>query len=187
MKKILVMYAIALCLLTNVVNAKDKNKKEEVVNTYELLNIFGEVMERAKVSYVEDITDKQLIEAAINGMLTSLDPHSGYLNEDDFKYMSEQTKGKFGGLGIEITMENGLVKIISPIDDTPAAKAGIKAGDYITEIEGETVIGQTLNDVVNKLRGKVGTKVQITIRRANEKPFNVKLKRAEIKIQSVKS
>ena len=187
MKKILVIYAIALSLFANIANAKDKNKKEEVINTYELLNIFGEVMERSKISYVEDITDKQLVEAAINGMLTALDPHSGYLNEDDFKYMSEQTKGKFGGLGIEITMENGLVKIISPIDDTPAAKAGIKAGDYITEIEGETVIGQTLNDVVNKLRGKVGTKVQITIRRANEKPFNVKLKRAEIKIQSVKS
>lgn len=187
MKKILVIYAIALSLFANMANAKDKNKKEEVINTYELLNIFGEVMERSKISYVEDITDKQLVEAAINGMLTALDPHSGYLNEDDFKYMSEQTKGKFGGLGIEITMENGLVKIISPIDDTPAAKAGIKAGDYITEIEGETVIGQTLNDVVNKLRGKVGTKVQITIRRANEKPFNVKLKRAEIKIQSVKS
>lgn len=188
LKKALVIYILALSLVAGCVSAKEKVKKdEEQINTYELLNLFGEVMERTKMSYVEDVTDKQLIEAAINGMLTSLDPHSSYLNVDDFKYMSEQTKGKFGGLGIEITMDNGVVKIISPIDDTPAAKAGLKAGDYITDIDGETIIGQTLNDVVNKLRGKVGSKVKITIRRVNEKPFTVTLKRAEIKIQSVKS
>lgn len=188
LKKSLFIYALSGCLLSSAVFADtSKDKKEEQVNTYEMLNIFGEVMERTKTSYVEDITDKKLIEAAINGMLTSLDPHSSYLNEQDFKYMNEQTSGKFGGLGIEITMDNGVVKIISPIDDTPAAKAGLKAGDYITDIEDETVIGLTLNEVVSKLRGKVGTKVKITVRRVNEKPFTVTLTRDEIKIQSVKS
>ena len=188
LKKSLVIYALIFSLLGSVAEAKKTTEtQEEQINTYELLNLLGEVMERTKMSYVEELTDKKLIESAINGMLISLDPHFSYLNSDDFKYMNEQTKGKFGGLGIEITMENGVVKIISPIDDTPAAKAGIKAGDYITDIEGETVIGLTLNDVVNKLRGKIGTKVTITIRRANEKPFEVTLKRDEIKIQSVKS
>ena len=188
LKKSLFIYALSGCLLSSAVFADTtKDKKEEQVNTYEMLNIFGEVMERTKASYVEDISDKKLIEAAINGMLTSLDPHSSYLNEQDFKYMNEQTSGKFGGLGIEITMDNGVVKIISPIDDTPAAKAGLKAGDYITDIEDETVIGLTLNEVVSKLRGKVGTKVKITVRRVNEKPFTVTLTRDEIKIHSVKS
>lgn len=186
LKKSFLIYTLAGCLLTTSAFSKT-DTKEEQINTYELLNIFGEVMERTKVSYVEDISDKKLIEAALNGMLTSLDPHSSYLNEQDYKYMHEQTSGKFGGLGIEITMENGIVKIISPIDDTPAAKAGLKAGDYITDIDGETVIGLTLNEVVSKLRGKVGTKVKISIRRINAKPFEVTLTRDEIKIQSVKS
>lgn len=186
LKKSLIIYTLILSLVTGCATAKEKAKQDEI-STYELLNLFGEVMERTKMSYVEDVSDKQLIEAAINGMLTSLDPHSSYLNVDDYKYMTEQTKGKFGGLGIEITMDNGVVKIVSPIDDTPAAKAGLKAGDYITDINGETVIGQTLNDVVNKLRGKVGSRVKVTIRRINKKPFTVTLKRAEIKVQSVKS
>ena len=186
LKKSLIISILIFGLLACASYAKEA-KKDEQVNTYELLNIFGEVMERTKVSYVEDTTDKQLIEAAINGMLTSLDPHSSYLNAEDFKYMNEQTQGKFGGLGIEITQESGVVKVISPIDDTPAAKAGIKAGDYITDINDETVIGLTLNEVVNKLRGKVGTKVKVTIRRINKKPFSVTLKRDEIKIQSVKT
>ena len=188
LKKSFLLYTLAGCLFAAPVFAGTDNKKaEDQVNTYELLNIFGEVMERTKVSYVEEITDKKLIESALNGMLTSLDPHSSYLNEQDYKYMNEQTSGKFGGLGIEITMENGIVKIISPIDDTPAAKAGLLAGDYITDIDGETVIGLTLNEVVSKLRGKVGTKVKISVRRVNAKPFDVTLTRDEIKIQSVKS
>ena len=187
LKKSLIVYTLILSLIAGSVYAKTANKKEEQVNTYELLNLFGEVMERTKMSYVEDVTDKQLIEAAINGMLTSLDPHSSYLTAKDFKYMSEQTKGKFGGLGIQITTDNGLVKVISPIDDTPAAKAGIKAGDYITEVDGKTVIGQTLDEVVDKLRGKVGSKVKVTIKRANKKPFTVTLRRAEIKVDAVKS
>ncbi len=166
---------------------KAEENKDEQTNTYELLNMFGEAMERAKANYVEEVTDKQLIESAINGMLSSLDPHSSYLDEKDFKYMTEQTSGKFGGLGIEITMEQGVVKIISPIDDTPAFKAGLKPGDYITNIDGETIIGMTLNEAVDKMRGKPGTKVKLTIRRLNEKPFEVTLKREEIKTQSVKS
>ena len=187
LKKSLLIYTLVGCLFSGAVLAKADKDKDDQISTYELLNIFGEVMERTKGSYVEEVTDKKLIEAALNGMLTSLDPHSSYLNEQDYKYMNEQTSGKFGGLGIEITMENGIVKIISPIDDTPAAKAGLLAGDYITDIDDETVVGLTLNEVVSKLRGKVGTKVKIAIRRANTKPFTVTLKRDEIKIQSVKS
>ena len=174
-----------LCVATGAAFAADKKAKEP--DTYEMLNLFGEVMERAKASYVEEVSDTKLIESAISGMLTSLAPHSSYLDADDFSYMSEQTKGKFGGLGIEVTMDNGLVLVVSPIDDTPAYKAGIKAGDYITHIDGETVIGMNLNDAVSKMRGKIGTKVKLSIRRANEKPFEVTLKREEIKIQSVKT
>ena len=189
-KKSLFSLSLSAMLLfsTAVYAAKtDKKAVEENVDTYELLNLFGDVMERAKSSYVEEVSDKQLIEAAINGMLTSLDPHSSYMDGKDFKYMSEQTKGKFGGLGIEVTMESGVVKVISPMDDTPAYKAGLKPGDYIVNIEGESVIGMSLNDAVDKMRGKVGTKVKLTIRRFNEKPFDVTIKREEIKIQSVKS
>ena len=179
--------SLMTAFLINTSYGQAANTKEEDVNTYELLNLFGEVMERAKVSYVEEVTDKKLIESAIDGMLTSLDPHSSFLDTESFNYMSEQTKGKFGGLGIEITMDNGLVKIVSPLDDTPAAKAGIKAGDYITHINNETVVGMNLNDAVSKLRGKIGTTVNLTIRRVNSKPLDLKIKREEIKIQSVKS
>lgn len=167
--------------------AADKQDKENPADTYEMLNLFGEVLERTKTSYVEDVTDKKLIESALNGMLVSLDPHSSYLDAQSFKYMNEQTKGKFGGLGIEVTMENGVVKVVSPIDDTPASKAGLKPNDYITHIDGEQVVGMSLNDAVDKMRGKIGTKVKLTIRRVNVKPFDVTLKREEIKIQSVKS
>lgn len=177
----------AVIFLSPAYAAKNKAEKEEPVDTYEMLNLFGEVMERAKVSYVEDVTDKKLIESAINGMLVSLDPHSSYLDAQSFKYMNEQTKGKFGGLGIEVTMENGVVKVVSPIDDTPATKANLKPGDYITHIDGEQVIGMSLNDAVDKMRGAVGSKVKLSIRRVNAKPFDVTLKREEIKIQSVKS
>ncbi len=185
LKQFLTISLIALSLNINVAVAKEK--KTEPVDSYELLNLFGEVMERAKATYVEEIDDKKLIESAINGMLVSLDPHSSYLDAKDFKYMSEQTSGKFGGLGIEITMEQGVVKIVSPIDDTPAFRAGLKAGDYITNIDGETIIGMTLNEAVDKMRGKPGTKIKLTIRRLNEKPFDVTLKREIIKTQSVKS
>lgn len=178
---------LSLMIISPLQAAAPKNQEKEDADTYELLNLFGEVMERAKISYVEEVSDKKLIESAINGMLVALDPHSSYLDENSFKYMSEQTSGKFGGLGIEVTMENSVVKVVSPIDDTPAAKAGLKPGDYITSIDGEQVMGLTLNEAVDKMRGKVGSKVKLTIRRGGEKPFDVSLKREEIKIQSVKS
>ena len=171
-------------LMISTANVRAATSKDDDANTYELLNLFGEVMERAKLNYVEEVSDKKLIESA---MLTSLDPHSSYLDADSFNYMSEQTKGKFGGLGIEVTMDNGLVKVVSPIDDTPAAKAGIKAGDYITNINGETVVGMSLNDAVSKMRGKIGEKVKLSIRRVNSKPIELTIKRQEIKIQSVKN
>ncbi len=185
MFKNFMLMLIILIMATHGAAAADKQAPEP--DTYDMLNLFGEVMERAKASYVEEVSDKKLIESAINGMLTSLDPHSSYLDQDSFNYMSEQTKGKFGGLGIEVTMDNGLVKVVSPIDDTPAAKAGLQSGDYITHIDGETVIGLNLNEAVSKLRGKIGTKVKLSIRRVNAKPFDVTLKRKEIKIQSVKT
>jgi len=186
LKKYLLLVMMALVLSVNSSFAKEKTKEKEA-DTYEMLNLFGEVMERTRAAYVEEVSDQKLIEAAINGMLTSLDPHSSYLDAKDFKYMNEQTSGKFGGLGIEITMEQGVVKIVSPIDDTPAFRAGLKPGDYITNIDGESIIGMTLNEAVDKMRGKPGTKVKLTIRRVNEKPFDVTLKREEIKTQSVKS
>ena len=188
MKKFSLLFAsLLLGLIFNISDVKADKKVDNEEDTYELLNLFGEVMERTKMSYVEEVTDKKLIESALNGMLSSLDPHSSYLDAESFNYMSEQTKGKFGGLGIEVTMENGLVKVVSPIDDTPAAKAGIKAGDYITNIDGETVIGLNLNEAVSKLRGKIGTKVKLSIRRINSKPIELTITRQEIKIQSVKS
>jgi len=180
-------YFIFIVTFIAYANVEAKVQEEKDPNIYELLNLFGDVMERTKASYVEEVSDKKLIESALNGMLTSLDPHSSFLDDKSFKYMNEQTKGKFGGLGIEVTMENGVVKVVSPIDDTPAAKAGLKAGDYITDIDGEAVMGQTLNEAVSKMRGQVGTKIKLMISRAGEKPFEVTIKREEIKIQSVKS
>lgn len=156
-------------------------------NTYELLNLFGDVYERVKRDYVEEVSDSKLVEAALNGMLTSLDPHSGYLNEKSFKEMQVQTKGEFGGLGIEVTMDNGLVKVITPIDDTPAFKAGVKAGDYISEIDKEAVLGLTLNEAVEKMRGPVGTKIDVTILREGlTEPLKVSIVRDIIKIKSIK-
>ena len=156
-------------------------------DTFELLNLFGDVFERVRSDYVEEVKDSDLIEAALNGMLTSLDPHSGYMNEKAFKEMQVQTKGEFGGLGIEVTMDNGLVKVVSPIDDTPAFKAGVQAGDYITQINDEAVMGMSLNDAVEKMRGPIGTTVKITIiREGQTDPLDINVARAVIKIQPVK-
>ena len=155
-------------------------------DVYKQLNLFGEVYERVRSEYVEEIKDKDLIEAAINGMLQSLDPHSSYLNSDSFEEMKVQTKGEFGGLGIEVTMENGLVKVVSPIDETPAAKAGIKSGDYISHIDQEAVMGLTLSEAVDKMRGPVNTPILITVIRKGEEPFDVEIFRDIIKITSVK-
>ena len=151
------------------------------------LNLFGDVFELVRADYVDDVTDETLIEGAINGMLTSLDPHSSYLNAKNFNDMKVQTRGEFGGLGIEVTMENGLVKVVSPIDDTPAAQAGLKPGDLITQIDGEPVQGMTLPEAVEKMRGPVNSDIKLTIRREGRDPFDVKLTRANIKIQSVRS
>ncbi|HEY8351645.1 MAG TPA: PDZ domain-containing protein, partial [Sphingomonadales bacterium] len=156
-------------------------------DTYRHLNLFGDVFERIRSDYVEEVKDADMIEAAIQGMLTSLDPHSSFLNAEDFKNMQVQTRGEFGGLGIEVTMENGLVKVVSPIDDTPAARAGIKAGDYITHIDGEQVMGLNLSEAVEKMRGEVNTKIRLTIaREGSDGPFDVELTRAIVKIQSVR-
>ncbi|MBR1648989.1 MAG: S41 family peptidase [Alphaproteobacteria bacterium] len=187
LKKLTIFTLTVNLLMTAAACATDKKANKEEFDAYEMLNLFGEVMERTKSSYVEEVSDQKLIESAVNGMLSSLDPHSSFLDAKSFKYLNEQTQGKFGGLGIEVTMENGVVKVVSPIDDTPAFRAGIKPGDYIISLDGTPVIGMTLNEAVEKMRGKVGTRIKLTIRRANEKPFDVNLKREEIKIQSVKS
>jgi carboxyl-terminal processing protease len=156
-------------------------------DTYKQLNLFGEVFERVRAEYVDDVSDDSLVESAINGMLTSLDPHSNYLNTKNFNDMKVQTRGEFGGLGIEVSMENGLVKVVSPIDDTPAARAGLKPGDLITHLDGDPVQGMTLPEAVEKMRGPVSSEIKLTIRREGKEPFDVKLIRATIKIQSVRS
>src|SRR5437868_11440527 len=155
--------------------------------TYKQLNLFGEVFERVRAEYVDDTSDNSLVESAINGMLTSLDPHSNYLNTKNFNDMKVQTRGEFGGLGIEVSLENGLVKVVSPIDDTPAARAGLKPGDLITHLDGEPVQGMTLPEAVEKMRGPVSSEIKLTIRREGRDPFDVKLTRATIKIQSIRS
>lgn len=156
--------------------------------TYKQLAIFGEAFERVREKYVEPISDEKLIEYAIKGMLSNLDPHSDYMTAKDFDDMKVQTKGEFGGLGIEVTMEDGVVKVVSPIDDTPAFKAGLKAGDLITHLDGKPIIGMTLADAVDKMRGKVGTPIEITVRREGvAAPLILKIVRDVIKIQPVKS
>lgn len=156
--------------------------------TYRKLELFGEVLERVKTLYVEEKSDKELIDAALDGMLSSLDPHSGYLNEKDFEEMQSSTEGKFGGLGIEVTSEKGIVRVVSPIDETPAFKAGVKAGDYIIAIDGKNIVGLKLSEAVSKMRGEPGTKIEITVRREKPKVEILKfdITRAYIKIDSVK-
>ena len=154
---------------------------------YKYLDLFGQVFDRVRSSYVEEVSDQELIEKAIDGMLSGLDPHSGYMNEDIWKEMQMDTKGKFGGLGIEITMEEGFVKVIAPIEDTPAYDAGILAGDYIIQIDDTPVFGLTLNEAVELMRGERGAPIVVTISRDNTEPFEVKIIRDYIKIRSVKS
>ncbi len=155
--------------------------------TYKQLNLFGDVFELVRNGYVDDVKDDTLVEGAINGMLTALDPHSNYLNAKNFTDMKVQTRGEFGGLGIEVSMESGLVKVVSPIDDTPAARAGLKPGDLITHLDGAPVQGLTLPEAVEKMRGPVNSDITLTVRREGQEPFDVKLTRAVIKIQSVRS
>ena len=154
---------------------------------YKYLDLFGQVFDRVRSSYVEEVSDQELIEKAIDGMLSGLDPHSGYMNEEIWKEMQMDTKGKFGGLGIEITMEEGFVKVIAPIEDTPAYEAGILAGDYIIQIDDTPVFGLTLNEAVELMRGEKGESIKITISRENTEPFELVIVRDFIKIRSVKS
>ncbi|MFD1880155.1 S41 family peptidase [Paracoccus pacificus] len=157
-------------------------------SVYEQLDLFGSVFEKVRSDYVEQVDDKKLIEAAINGMLTSLDPHSSYLSQNDYSDMQTQTRGSFGGLGIEVSQEEGLVKVVSPMDDTPASGAGIKSGDYITHVNGESLMGLTLDEAVDKMRGPVGSEITITILRSGEKePFDVTMVRDTIKLTAVKA
>jgi carboxyl-terminal processing protease len=155
--------------------------------TYRLLNLFGEIFEIVRNDYVEQVPDRKLIEDAINGMLTALDPHSSFLNARSFRDMQVQTRGEFGGLGIEVTMENGLVKVVSPIDETPAARAGLRPNDLIVQLDGEAVLGLTLQEAVEKMRGPVNSAIKLVIRRGDAAPFEVTLNRAVIRIQSVRS
>lgn len=150
-------------------------------SVYEQLDLFGDIFERIRSEYVEDVNEGDLIEAAINGMLTSLDPHSSYLAPQDAEEMQEQTRGEFGGLGIEVTQEDGYVKVVAPMDDTPADKAGIESGDFITHVDGESVLGLTLNDAVELMRGPAGSEILITVVREGEaEPFDVTIVRDKI-------
>ena len=175
--------AVLLVTLGQSAGAAEKNTAE----TYKQLNLFGDVFEIVRSNYAEDVKDDTLVEGAINGMLTALDPHSNFLNAKNFTDMKVQTRGEFGGLGIEVSMENGLVKVVSPIDDTPAANAGLKPGDLITHLDGTPVQGLTLPEAVEKMRGPVNSDITLTIRREGRDPFDVKLTRAIIKIRSVRS
>jgi len=164
-----------------------ENISEDNEALYEQLRLFGDVLERVRQDYVDQPTDSELIEAALSGMLSSLDPHSSYMPPESFEDMKVETKGEFGGLGIEVTMENGLVKVIAPIDDTPAQRAGILPNDLISEIDSEPVMGLTLSEAVDKMRGKVGTDINIVVLRPDaEEPLEIKITRAMIKIRAVR-
>src|SRR6266566_6147222 len=175
--------AIFLFTLHQDVGAASSNTSD----SYKQLDLFGDVFELVRANYVDDVKNETLVEGAINGMLTALDPHSNYLNAKNFTDMKVQTRGEFGGLGIEVSMESGLVKVVSPIDDTPAARAGLKPNDLITHLEGAPVQGLTLPEAVEKMRGPVNSDITLTVRREGQEPFDVKLTRAVIKIQSVRS
>jgi len=182
---ILVLTALTVIWIANppfkTALSEDKNE------AYRQLALFGDVFERVKKSYVEEVSDEELVSSAINGMLTSLDPHSSFLPEDNYEKMQVETSGKFGGLGVEITIESGFVKVVSPIDDTPAYKAGLQSGDYIISADEESLVGFTINEAVEKLRGPIGSEIIISIQRGQEEPFDVSIIRDEIKIQSVRS
>ena len=157
-------------------------------NVYEQLDLFGDIFERIRAQYVEETDSAELIEAAINGMLTSLDPHSSYLSPKDAAKMREQTRGEFGGLGIEVTQEEGFVKVVSPIDGTPAAEAGIEAGDFITHVDGESLLGLVLDDAVELMRGPVGSEIVITVvREGEQEPFDVSIIRDTIQLTAVRA
>ena len=170
-------------LIPTLTTAQSSSKEE----TYRQLGLFGDIFQRVRESYVDEIEDRELVEVAITGMLNSLDPHSTFLNTDTFSEMQEQTKGRFGGLGVEITMEKGMVKVVSPIDDTPAARAGLEPEDYLIAVDDVSIIGLQLSEAVEKLRGEVGSEVTVKVQRGQLEPFDVTLVRDFIKIRSVRS
>jgi len=184
MRKLITAFAFSAMLTAVPAAAIAADTDEE---TFRQLELFGDIFERVRSQYVDETEDRDLIEAAINGMLQSLDPHSSYLNEDNFRDMQVQTRGEFGGLGIEVTMEQGFVRVVSPIDETPAARAGIEAGDFITHLNGETVLGLTLSEAVDKMRGRIGSDIKLTIRREGRDPFDVAVTRDVVRIKSVRS
>lgn len=167
---------------------KEEEESPDARDTFKYLSLFSDVMERVRADYVDSVTDEKLVESSLNGMLMSLDPHSGYMTKKSFGEMQTQTRGEFGGLGIEVTMEDNIVKVVSPIDDTPAAKAGLQPGDLITHIDEHPVTELTLSEAVDKMRGAPGSKIKLTIRRGglSGTPFDVSIVRAIIKIKSVK-
>jgi len=185
MKKLLLL----TLLFTSPVWAASAPKEEidtENENVYVLMELLGSSLKMIKESYVEEVSYKTMVEKALNGVLTAQDPHSGFLNKEEMDEMTTQTKGEFGGVGMEVSSENGLVRVVSPIDDTPAFRAGIQAGDYITHIDGTSVIGLSLNEAVKRLRGEPKTKVKVKISRKNKEPFEIKLTRDIIKVDPVK-
>ena len=177
--------AVATTQIAGPLLAQEGNRQASV---YEQLDLFGDIFERIRAQYVEEVDEADLIEAAIDGMLSSLDPHSGYLSPKDASDMRVQTRGEFGGLGIEVTQEDGFVKVVSPIDDTPADAAGMEAGDFITHVDGESMLGLTLDEAVEKMRGPVGSEIIITVVRENvDEPFDVSIIRDTIKLTAVRT
>ncbi len=192
LKSVLLISIMSVCigLLINIGTSKLLSAKEQETKAqvYKQLDLLGRVFERIRDEYVEEVSAKELVEAAINGMLTSLDPHSSYLAPDDYDDMRTQTKGEFGGLGIEVTQEDGYVKVITPMDDTPAFEAGMEAGDFITAVDGKSLLGLTLNEAVDLMRGPVGSEIIITVvREGFDDPFDVSIIRDIIKLTAVKS
>jgi len=183
MKKLNILFLFLVFFLkTNYLHSKNSNE------IYEKIDLFGEVLETIKQEYVDEVDQADIMDSAINGLLQSLDPYSAYMSPKSFEGMRTDTKGEFGGLGIEIGMESGVVKVISPIDDTPAANAGIKSGDYIVRIDGEQVQGKTLTEAVELMRGPIGSSIKLTIRRKNKKKaLEFKIKRAIIEVKSVEA
>lgn len=181
------MRNIFVGIVMGVVVAMASSSFSANTNTYRQLDLFGNVYERIHTDYVSEVEDADLVEAAINGMLTSLDPHSSYLNPDNFEDVRVQTRGEFGGLGIEVTMEEGVVKVVAPIDETPAARAGVQAGDFITALDGESIVGMTLDEAVDLMRGPKGSKIDLTIlREGADEPLEISIIRDVIRVQSVR-
>ncbi len=185
MRRFILLFSAGV--LAYAVIAVPAQAQEPNSDTYKALNLFGDVFERVRKDYVRDVDDTELIESAINGMLKSLDPHSSYMNQKTLQEMQVQTRGEFGGLGIEVTMENGVIKVVSPIDDTPAWRAGVKSGDYVTHLDGEPIQGLTLAQAVKKMRGPINSDIVLTIvRKGTEGAFDITITRDVIQIQSVR-